>query len=100
VSNQSSGDELVAFIAPVSGNYQIEVFGYTAAEYQLEVQVTGALAGLDRPQSVTQMKPNLDKTPPSRPLVPLESNPGAQIALPPAPPAAQQKIFLPLVLRR
>lgn len=100
VSNQSSGDEVVAFTAPVSGNYQVEVFGYTAAEYQLEVRITGAIASLDQPQAVVLMAPNPDKPSPSRPLVALESNPGAQIALPPVPPPAQRKLYLPLVLRR
>lgn len=100
VSNRSDGDEMVAFTAPVSGEFQVEVFGYTVAEYQLNVRITGSPSGLAQAQTDTRLAPNPAKTSPNRPLVPLESRPGAQVALPNVPPVAQQKIYLPLMLRR
>ncbi len=93
VSDQASGADEVSFSAPVAGTYQIEVVGYTAADYSI-VFATGAtgsegyarLAGADTSKPVRPA-----------PALPLDSEPSAQIALPP-PRLPQERIHLPLLL--
>jgi hypothetical protein len=97
VSNASSGAEQVSFVAPVSGVYQIEVYGFTAAQYQIAVDVT---AQLDVAGKETLTNPNAAKPDPSQPVVPVGSVPGDLIAIPvpvAAVPAGTQ-VFLPLVV--
>jgi hypothetical protein len=93
VSNQSSGVDGVSFTAPVSGVYQIEVYGYTAADYQISIGV--ALAGSNQ----SRVAEGLDSKPlRSSPVVPVSSAPGGQIALPPVNPYPY-RIYLPVILR-
>jgi hypothetical protein len=55
VSNLSdSAVDQLSFTAPVSGVYQIEVYGYTAAQYQLNI-IAGATAALARQSPVGVM---------------------------------------------
>ena len=100
VSNLSGSDEEVSLIAPVSGEYQLEVYGYTAAEYALTVQISALTAGRLDWEAIVVAHPDPDKPVLSRPLVPLESKPGAQMALPPVTPSVNQRfVYLPLVLK-
>ena len=61
--------------------YQVEVYGYTNAEYELQVSVTSAGA------SAAQLHPGAttDKSVFERPLVPVANEPGNRIGLPAAP---------------
>lgn len=72
VSNLSSGVDAVAFQAPVAGLYQIEVYGYSAAEYQTAISggsvVTASLQATAG--GVDPAKPQIDA-----PLLPLDSQP-------------------------
>ena len=100
VSNLTGSDEEVSLIAPVSGEYQIEVYGYTAAEYELTVQISTLAAGMPQQEPASVANRNLGKPAPSRPLIPLESKPGTQMALPPVVPSVSQRfVYLPLVLK-
>jgi hypothetical protein len=93
VSDQSSGVDEVSFTAPVSGVYQIEVEGYTTADYQISIGVTPA--GSNQPLAAR----GIDSKPlRSSPVVPVSSEPGGQIALPPVIPR-QYRIYLPVIVR-
>ena len=92
VSNSSQGVDQVSFIAPVSGIYQIEVYGFTAATYQIDIEVGQASI---LPESITSVQP--DKPERSTPVAPVASEPGTQIAL---PEVNDQAIYLPIVLRQ
>ena len=103
VSNLS-GDAIedVSWAAPVAGVYQVEVYGYSASEYRLTVNITPAARG----RGVLPVENvNPDKTLRSQPLIGASNTPGNQQALPTAPTApdapaaAQKKLFLPSVIR-
>jgi len=91
VSNQSVGDEEVSFLTPISGEYQVEVYGYTAATYQLTVQITQT-AG-------ERMVIQSDKVQPSQPVLALNDLPGQQVALPPLKVLPLARIYLPIEVR-
>ncbi|MFZ1756757.1 MAG: IPT/TIG domain-containing protein, partial [Caldilineaceae bacterium] len=106
VSNLSgSAAESVVWEAPVSGVYQVEVYGYSAAQYQLAVEVTAANrrslgAGSGWTAGVEETKPER-----STPTLSVSSVPGAQLALPTAPLAPStptektEKLYLPMTVR-
>ena len=106
VSNLSgSAAESVVWEAPISGVYQVEVYGYSAAQYQLAVDVTPVnRRSLGAGQGWTA---GLDETKPERntPALAVNSVPGAQLALPTAPiqpsnpGALNQKVYLPMTVR-
>lgn len=105
VSNLSgNAAESVIWEAPVSGVYQVEVYGYSAAQYQLTVNVTPVVArSLGLGDGWTA---GIDETKPERstPTVAVNSVPGAQLALPTAPlnpstPVLTQKLYLPVTTR-
>jgi hypothetical protein len=79
VSNLSGSDSVdeIAFTAPVSGEYQVEVYGYTSAEYQLSIDVSAlsqrALADL----GASRFAATSDKLWPLSPVLPVNSAPPA-----------------------
>ena len=89
VSNLTEGVDQVSFVAPVGGVYQVEVYGYTLAEYRLQVEVTAAGVG------AAQLHPGAtsDKPVLSQPLIPVASEPGSLVALPPSSGGANPSIF-------
>jgi hypothetical protein len=95
VSNLASGVDEVRFSAPVAGVYQIEVYGYAAAAYRLTIATGPAGGHLDIPQG------RASASKPQRPVpaLPVNSEPGTQIALP-APTVPDHRIYLPVVLRK
>lgn len=110
VSNLA-GDAIedVSWAAPVAGVYQVEVYGYSASEYRLTVNITPAGQARSDTAAVTPAggeDPN--KTKRSQPLIGAGNTPGNQQALPTAPtapdapdapPQTQWDIFLPAVQR-
>ena len=88
------------FIGDAEGDFQIEIYGYTAATYQLSVQIspgtgTASVAGV-----AGGVDP--DKPPLTQPLITLDSVPASRQALPTAPvsSAAQANaLYLPAVSR-
>jgi hypothetical protein len=99
VSNNSTGVDQVSIVATTSGTYQIEVYGYTAAEYMSSINVSGGAA---RPAAGQQDVQSVNADKPSRPepLIPATNEPLGQMAVPSAPVTGDvQKIYLPLVLR-
>jgi hypothetical protein len=96
VSNLEGGliDE-VSFVAPRAGVYQIEVYGYTAAQYTLEIAITGTAAQAAGGQAhhVSMAKPVR-----SSPLIPVSSEPPEHIAMP-AAPTPEHTVYLPVVTR-
>ncbi|MFN8494272.1 MAG: CARDB domain-containing protein [Caldilineaceae bacterium] len=92
----------VDLVAPIAGTYQIEVYGYTAAEYQLQFTTTDVSAAQATPAQISGTSPN--KTPLSVPSIAIEDVPLVQQAVPSAPaittaPPSQSLIYLPLVKR-
>jgi hypothetical protein len=95
-NNPAGAEDRVAFNAPVTGTYQIEVHGYTAAHYRLTIgnQTPAALDAIHNLQS--------DKPLPTAPCVPLDNWPGGRAVRPPdwpeSNPGVQHKIYLPLIM--
>jgi len=90
VSNRSGVQvDEVAFAAPVSGVYQIEIYGYTAAQYQLSIRVGATMAAFAR-QSAAGV---VDKPWPHSPALPIADEPPRDL------PRERFAIFLPLVIK-
>jgi hypothetical protein len=87
VSNQRDQPDSLALVAPVDGVYQLEVYGFSAAEYRLEVQVVAARGRARAPLAAAQR----DKPGAGRPAIPLASAPPLN-----GPPPALQ-LWLPQV---
>jgi hypothetical protein len=103
VSNREGNvvDEL-SFTAPVTGTYQVEVYGYTAARFRLAVSITN---GATLQAAQVHGGKALSKSEPSAPMLAITNEPGAQQGLPTAPiglPAENNSraLFLPIVMRR
>jgi len=99
VSNNSTGVDQVSIVATASGTYQIEVYGYSAAEYTISVSVSGGGAGLAIEEQVVQSV-NTKKPPRSEPVIPVSNEPPGQMSLPAAPVTGDiHKIYLPVIIR-
>ena len=94
VSNLRTGVDDVSFVAPVAGVYQVEVYGFSAAEYQLvlDQRVAQAVAA----QVHGGVDPNKSQF--SQPRVPVGNEPAQQYALPPSGQTVQA-VYLPIVQR-
>jgi hypothetical protein len=101
VSNlEDSANEQVSVpadqVAP--GVYQVEVYGYTAAEYRITTNVGPAQAALQAELTVGGVSP--DKTRPDAPVVPVDSLPDERQGAAPALTTEESgTIYLPLVVR-
>ena len=73
----------VTLVAAVSGLHQIEVYGYTAASYSIEIVVTNG-TGLARAETLSAMSVSPSDTKPTRsePVIPLTDAPSEQTATP------------------
>ena len=94
VSNLRTGIDDVSFVAPVAGVYQIEVYGFANAEYQLVVDHGNELTVAA--QTTGGIDP--EKSQPSQPRVPLNSLPTDKIALP-GTEQSVRPLYLPLIRR-
>ncbi len=90
ISNQSDGNEVIRFQAAISGVYQIEVYGSTAASYTIDVIITDQAIG----QTSAQRAPI-----PSQPYVSLESEPVQHYALRPQSSLLRFYVYLPMMRR-
>ena len=93
VSNLAEGVDDVQITAPVAGRYQVEVFGYSAAEYRLIVDVNAA-TGAEVHGGIAPNKQTLF----TQPAVPADAAPPSNIGID-SPGQRQQPLFLPLVQR-
>lgn len=96
VSNLASGPDQVFFRVPVSGIYQIEVYGYTSADYRIMIATGPAGAQVNMLQEAAGAADEKPVRP--APELPVDSQPGSQIALP-APTLPEYRLYLPVVLR-
>jgi hypothetical protein len=100
--NSDATEDLVSFEAPDSGVYQIEVYGYTAADYRLEITIdsTQTMATTSI-QAVTNEAATNDKTLRGAPVVDPQDTPSNQLSVPEPPTASGglEEIYLPLVIR-
>jgi len=89
VSNENGGaTEQLAFTAPVSGVYQIEVYGYTASQYQLGIATEATIAA-----SVMQSPTSVKGKPwPLSPAIPIRGAPPWDL------PQASFAVYIPLVM--
>ena len=87
----------VGVTATQSGMYQIQLYGYTAADYGLAVETVAPRIALQgtaaAPDGVDPTKPV-----PEAPAVPVDSEPSRLVGLPPLPPS-DNVTFIPLVRR-
>lgn len=98
VSNLRNAVDEITLVAPVTGEYQIEVFGYTAATYRLIIDIATAQAA---PQAaLADEHGGIDPTKAMlyAPLVPVGSRPPATF-LGLIEPAVSSRIYLPMVRR-
>lgn len=95
VSNLANNNkEFLEFVAPVNGEYQIEIYGYTAAQYNIQIEVTpGATELFIRNVFLT---PQLYAQTISAGVDPLKDQPSAP-ALPPASRPSTDAGFVPVV---
>jgi hypothetical protein len=91
VSNLREGVDDLSINVPVSGMYQIEVFGYSAAEYRLIVDIGGQATTASMTGGIDPTKPT-----PVSPLVDNRDEPTAQFGLN-TPGQSQQAIYLPMI---
>jgi hypothetical protein len=99
--NSDTTEDLVSFAAPDSGVYQIEVYGYTAADYRLEITIDSTQTmATTRIQAVTNEAATNDKTLRGAPVVDPRDTPSNQLSVPEPPTASggMEKIYLPLVI--
>jgi len=82
-----------------TGAYQIEVHGYSAAEYTIHIKaIGGGVRATAREHSLRLV--NMAKTPRTKPVVAVGEEPPGQMALPSPPVTGDStKVYLPLVLR-
>jgi hypothetical protein len=116
VSNLSGAAvDTVTFTAAETGDYQVEVYGYSEAEYRLTIVVDPAAAAavaatLDNTAAASAYSSNASETGPSAnlekvaltdPVLSRESAPTEQQTLPAAPalPDAPPSLYLPMVTR-
>jgi hypothetical protein len=93
VSNLAGAIDEVIMVAPIAGVYQVEVHGYTAAQYQLAMGVSAAHAMM-KPLPSGGIDPN--KAIPDEPEVRPTDEPSALIAM---PSATLWQNWLPLIIR-
>jgi hypothetical protein len=90
----------VQFEAPESGTYQIEVYGYSAAEYTISIGVSGGGASLAS-EGQAFRSVNADKLLPEKPVIPVSDEPPGQMAIPTAPITGDvHKIYLPVIMKQ
>jgi Mg-chelatase subunit ChlD len=102
VSNLYAGTEVLSITAPISGVYQIEVYGYTTARYniQIESQLASSVLALMATEATFQTAGVTDKVTRTAPALPPASVPQTIMGVPPAPATSHgHQIYLPLVIR-
>ncbi|NNJ09935.1 DUF5050 domain-containing protein [Chloroflexales bacterium ZM16-3] len=97
VSNLRTGVDARTFVAEQDGVYQVEVYGYSAASYNLTVTTPGSLASLVATEGGIDPTKSLR----SRPVVAVASQPGDQFVMPDFTPVANNNnmVYLPLIVR-
>ncbi|MGB0385738.1 MAG: CARDB domain-containing protein [Ardenticatenaceae bacterium] len=103
VSNQEGNlDEILSIQAPVSGTYQVEVYGFSAAEYQLTIETSRS--ALQSSRLALQSSPSGcgDRGCPTQPAIPLNSEPPINDPTPtstPTPDPTDFSLYLPAIIR-
>lgn len=97
VSNLDVGTDQIRLVAPIDGLYQIEVYGYTAADYQLTVEIEPGVI-VQAAQSHNIINRNTEKPIRNGPIVPLFSTPGLYMPdVEPIQLEQQHRVFLPII---
>jgi parallel beta-helix repeat protein len=98
-ASYTTGIDAWSGVVTATGPLQIEVYGYSAAEYALAIEVTGSGAGAPGPWAATGLSA-ADKIPRTAPIVAVGAKPVGQMGLPPAPVTGDtRRVFLPLTMR-
>ena len=98
VSNLRQGVDDLSIEAPVSGIYQVEVFGYSAAEYRLIVNTGAVVEAVSGAETAGGRDPSKEEIIPSQPLLAIEDEPAQGLGLP-TPGQIQPPVLLPLIRR-
>jgi len=102
VSNLYAGTEVLSITVPISGVYQIEVYGYTAAHYniQIETQSASSVLASTSTEAASYTAGVTDKPQRTAPALPPASVPQTIMGVPPAPVSSPgHRVYLPLVIR-
>jgi hypothetical protein len=90
VSNLTNQDDYFCFTAPVAGMYQIEIYGYSAAQFELAINASGNCAN----RTARQGGLNPAKSIPTQPIVDPNDQPPRSSD---APASVSHAVFLPVV---
>jgi hypothetical protein len=101
IASSLTGDPIdhVGLAAPVDGMYQIEVYAYSDATYEIDFDAPAAGPLADAEARISDIQ---DKTPRSQPAIVTQNEPLKSIPTETAPIEAQQEdyfIYLPVVVR-
>jgi hypothetical protein len=100
-NNYTDTVDAVSIVVTVSGTYQIEVYGYTAAEYAISITVIGSGADIASHTQGGWLNSLSSKVPRSEPVVPVADEPPGQMAVPTAPVTGDAfGVYLPLVVKQ
>jgi uncharacterized protein YegL len=114
VSNQENiATEVISFTAPIAGVYAVEVYGYTASEYNIQIEpvpTTTLLQAISEAPELEQMDGYIsagisqEKSIPDTPVLPADSAPPVSMGVVPAPatlPAntPNHQLYLPAIQR-
>lgn len=92
--------DAVSFVAPETGSYQVGVYGWTSAQYDIAVDVTGTAGVQYEATAVTSADTSVEEKPVQEtpPLVE-DAAPSVNEAPPDLPQASGTSVFLPIITR-
>lgn len=91
-------DELTV-VAPVGGVYQVEVYGYAASGFQIQIDEPTARLAVAGHSAAVDVAP-AGKTPREQPLIPASAQPGDQQSIATAPARSDHPLWLPIVSKQ
>lgn len=94
VKEGTAVDELT-ITATVGGIYQVEVYGYTASDFQIQIDEPATRSVAADSAAVTDVPAS--KTPREQPLIPASAQPGDQQGVATAPAKSDHPLILPII---
>lgn len=95
-NNEGMAPDEVTFVAPQTGDYQIEVYGYQTSQFRLSISASTKRTVVRN--YVEHLSPT--KAQRSQPIVAPANAPEGNTAIPVAPVTPKQRVFLPLLSRQ
>jgi len=94
INEELAVDELT-ITAPVGGIYQVEVYGYAASSFQLQIDITAGRSAPDEAATVYEIQ--TDKALRQQPLIPAGTLPSEQQGVASPPARSDHPLLLPVV---